>query len=329
MRAKWQSLAQHTELISPQPGQALPVAVVLGYPSEKAAFQLSFEGREQVVVEETPAAATASIASSVNQWLARLPRCFGLPVPPGSSWLRLGRDDFWRHGCEPVAMCRTPSSFAVTIMLLCALGCSDSSAAKGVSTATDASVAGADATTLADGAEMPDAPIATDASGAVDVSISADTAAAVDILAPVDAAVAPDAGESGLVKTAWGQIDGLCSVAMLELGNPKPQFLVNTYSFDKAVGFDTTSLSAGAKKRFDGPNAGGSSKCSEVMSMQLLFDCAGATVHKTEVEIAYDKKGSITDYILDMKGVKLGVSVTRAYLGPKVTVYSKKDATKT
>jgi len=103
---------------------------------------------------------------------------------------------------------------------------------------------------------------------------------------------------------------------------------VTTYAFSGAS-FDPTPLEAGAKKRYEGVNAGGSSKCSEVMSMQLLVDCEGGGGIVTETEIQYDAGStSITDFALTIAGSKVGVSVTRAYLGPKVTTYTVADAVK-
>jgi hypothetical protein len=63
------------------------------------------------------------------------------------------------------------------------------------------------------------------------------------------------------------------------------------------------------------------------MSMQLLIDCEGGSVLKTETEVSYDVEGKKTDYIASVGGLKAGVSVTRAYLGPVVDVYTLEDAT--
>ena len=60
--------------------------------------------------------------------------------------------------------------------------------------------------------------------------------------------------------------------------------------------------------------------------MQLLAECAGAKVFKTETEIRYRKKGSITDWEAMIDGKKVGVSVTRAYKGPMNMQYTAQDA---
>ena len=57
------------------------------------------------------------------------------------------------------------------------------------------------------------------------------------------------------------------------------------------------------------------------------MECEGATVSKLETEITYEAEGKIADYIVDIGGVKTGVSVTRAYKGPVIDVYTLEDAT--
>ncbi len=179
-----------------------------------------------------------------------------------------------------------------------------------------------------------DAAGGADAASAADVASGPDGAAAADAAAAdaagVDAGGADAAGDGSAggpsKSTAWGPIAGSCGVMAPELKSGAPSFLVNAWKFDKSGPFDPLPLRSGAKKRYDGPNAGGSSKCSEVMSMQLLHECDGAVTLKPEVEITYDFQGSITDWLADFGGVKIGVSVTRAYKGPTVTTYTLADA---
>ncbi|KAK6167617.1 hypothetical protein SNE40_021599 [Patella caerulea] len=69
----------------------------------------------------------------------------------------------------------------------------------------------------------------------------------------------------------------------------------------------------GSLKLLSVPNAGGSSVLSEVFSYELLGRCFGAKLVKTEMEINYfPHGGAITDYVADIDGTRLGVSVTRA-----------------
>jgi hypothetical protein len=61
------------------------------------------------------------------------------------------------------------------------------------------------------------------------------------------------------------------------------------------------------------PNAGGASRVSEAMSVELLSRCFGSRLKQTELEIVYwPSNGSITDYSVELEGTTLGVSVTRA-----------------
>jgi len=155
----------------------------------------------------------------------------------------------------------------------------------------------------------------------VDAHTASDTA--------VDTQTAPDIPqdiqENG--TTSWGTITGACGVISAAVKEDSAAVLHTTYTFTNADTFDSNSLEGRAKKRYDEPNAGGSSKCSEVMSMQLLIDCEDAAVTKLETEIVYDTEGKIADYLIDIDGVKAGVSVTRAYKGPVIDVYTAEDAT--
>lgn len=61
------------------------------------------------------------------------------------------------------------------------------------------------------------------------------------------------------------------------------------------------------------PNAGGSSVESETLSFEFFKKYFNAKLLYTEMEVSYfPNGGSITDYVLTMFGIKLGVSVTRA-----------------
>jgi len=152
-----------------------------------------------------------------------------------------------------------------------------------------------------------------------DVDVVEDTAV-------TDTAVA-DTATPGERETEWGTILGTsCGAVVDELDEATPSFLTSTYEIDVAE-FDTDLLATGPAYRFDQPNAGGSSKCSEVMSLQWLVECEGAELYKIETAIDYDVEGAITDYEVEIDGQKVGVSVTRAYLGPVVTDYDTDKAT--
>ncbi len=162
-----------------------------------------------------------------------------------------------------------------------------------------------------------------------DAASGSDTAGVSDAAAEVAGDVSnSDAASDGAGKsTPWGPISGACGVLAGELASPQPSFYVNTWKFDVGGPFDPKPLRPGAQARYSGPNAGGSSKCSETMSMQLLYECEGAVTLKTETEISYAVAGDITDWLASFGGAKIGVSVTRAYMGPTIETYNESDAT--
>lgn len=126
---------------------------------------------------------------------------------------------------------------------------------------------------------------------------------------------------------AYGEITGSCGELSSQLEEEAPSFFVNSYSFDSAPSFDPSLLSEDAWTRYNSENAGGSSMCTEVMSLQALKECEGASLYKMETEVSYDTVGDMTDFVVLIDGQKVGVSVTRAYLGPFVTDYTLADAT--
>ena len=77
--------------------------------------------------------------------------------------------------------------------------------------------------------------------------------------------------------------------------------------------FSRDVLSPGGQTIFDDPNAGGSSKESEIIAYEVLYRCELAELLKTETEIVYDTNGTITDMLVDIDDLKIGVSVVRAF----------------
>ena len=148
----------------------------------------------------------------------------------------------------------------------------------------------------------------------------ADAAAATDAAADLTTDTA-----AGPKTTAWGTVTGTCGTLTPTFTSKDPSFWVNTYTFTSAK-FDALPLRPFAAKRFSGPNAGGSSKCSEAMSMQLLYDCEGVKGLKTEVEIVFTRAGPNTDWEGIAGTTKLGVSVSRAYQGPTDNIFTDADA---
>ena len=69
-----------------------------------------------------------------------------------------------------------------------------------------------------------------------------------------------------------------------------------------------------AKRMLSLPNAGGSSLMSEALAFEMLARAFGASLEKTELELAYKKGSKMTDFAIQLfGGYPLGVSVTRAY----------------
>ena len=161
-----------------------------------------------------------------------------------------------------------------------------------------------------------------------DVPVALDSGALPDVAAPETLEPAPDLSAPPDVAPggAFGPIDGACGTVTAELASATPTFLETTWHLTPAT-LDPATLRPGAKARFDGENAGGSSKCSEVMSVQLLYECEGATLWKREIDVVYDAEGSITDWVADFAGTHVGVSVTRAYKGPQGKTFTAEDAT--
>jgi hypothetical protein len=93
-------------------------------------------------------------------------------------------------------------------------------------------------------------------------------------------------------------------------------------------GFNEAYLSSDGTRILQTENAGGSSIYSEVFAFEMLFHCEDAVLLKTETEISYtDANGKITDLLVEMDGLKIGVSVTRAFVYPPDTPYTEEMAT--
>jgi hypothetical protein len=139
---------------------------------------------------------------------------------------------------------------------------------------------------------------------------------------------AGNGGAGGVPLAGFGVIVGDCG----ELDPPElmamsmPQKLDNSLDF-AMMPFDYTALSTGGKKVFDDGNLGGSSLYSEVFSYEVLFRCELASLLKTETEIGYDDvNGKKTDLLVEIDGLKIGVSVTRGYHFPPNTPYTVAQA---
>lgn len=156
---------------------------------------------------------------------------------------------------------------------------------------------------------------------AQDTQVATDTGSPQDTGSPdlEDTQVAQDiSDEEATAPEPMGSIEGLCDLLDNELTEDAP-FVV-----DNAIDFgsdpfddpeDVPRLSEGAQYILSQPNAGGSSVLSEVFAYEVLDRCEMASLIKTETEIVYplDYTGSITDILVSIDGLKIGVSVTRAF----------------
>ena len=78
-------------------------------------------------------------------------------------------------------------------------------------------------------------------------------------------------------------------------------------------------LCSDAQRLLENDNAGGSSRISEAMSIEILNRAFGACLHKLELELQYwPANGAITDFSITVEENMLGVSVTRAMAAPRV-----------
>ena len=128
-----------------------------------------------------------------------------------------------------------------------------------------------------------------------------------------------------------GAIYGDCGVIDDEL-TQGPSVILNNIDFESMpfTSADTMRLTPGGQVVLMTDNAGGSSLLSEVFSFEVLARCEMATLLKTETEILYSVQGGkITDLLVEIDGVKVGVSVSRAVKFPRdeQTLYTKEAAT--
>lgn len=130
-------------------------------------------------------------------------------------------------------------------------------------------------------------------------------------------------GDAGL-----GTLDGECGlIDAMELSSPSAFTFESSIDF-RDLGFDYDALTPGGQAVFDAGNLGGSSLHSEVISYEVLARCEGASLLATEGEIVYlDEMGTKTDLLVELDGLTVGVSVTRAVGFPPEDPYTVMQAT--
>ncbi len=140
---------------------------------------------------------------------------------------------------------------------------------------------------------------------------------------------ASDGGIPDMSLTAMGVITGECGdIDMTEILSSQPFLFVNTIDFqdDPYDDVDFDRLTLGGQEIITDGNAGGSSIASEVFSFEVLNRCDMAILLKTETEVVYDVQGKITDLLVSLDALKVGVSVTRAVSFPRDTPYTAMTA---
>ena len=152
------------------------------------------------------------------------------------------------------------------------------------------------------------------------------SAVEVDSGALLDAAIASDAGlESDAAvfpHPGFGALSGECDVLDDELTSGMSGFLRLAIDFDRLyTDADLGLLTLGGQEIIADGNAVGSSVLSEVFAFEALQRCEDAALLKTENEIVYDTQGKITDFLAEIDGGKIGVSVTRAVAFPFANPY--------
>jgi hypothetical protein len=111
----------------------------------------------------------------------------------------------------------------------------------------------------------------------------------------------------------FGTITGACGVLdSCVWSSSEPRLFRNTVDFGTTA-FDPALLSADGQEVIADGNLGGSSVESEAVAVDVADRCELADLLKTEGEILYvDPAGKKTDELLEIDGIEIGVSVTRA-----------------
>lgn len=101
---------------------------------------------------------------------------------------------------------------------------------------------------------------------------------------------------------------------LTDISKDSGRIVRNTLKMPPSVkSFDDLHLTEGGERIKNLPNAGGNSVASEVLSFELLRCMCGAELLRTEMELEYFPfGGKITDYSIELYGLHIGVSVTRA-----------------
>ncbi len=149
-----------------------------------------------------------------------------------------------------------------------------------------------------------------------------------DDTTPADSGAAGDSGtppaDTFEPDLGLGTLTGDCNVLDDEWSVDDPFTFRNAVDL---VGWDESLLSEGGQAIWEAGNLGGSSLESEVLAFEVLHACEGAALLRTEGEIAYvDDGGKKTDALVEIDGVVVGLSVTRAFHWPPEDPYTEEEA---
>ncbi|MCY1059779.1 hypothetical protein [Nannocystis sp. SCPEA4] len=127
-------------------------------------------------------------------------------------------------------------------------------------------------------------------------------------------------GELGTISGDCGLLD------VMELESPDPFVFSGAIDFG-VLGYDYDLLTPGGQQIYDEGNLNPGSLYSEIVAYEVLARCELATLLKTEGTIVYtNPMGKKTDFLAEIDGLKVGVSVVRAVGFPKDDPYSVAQA---
>lgn len=128
-----------------------------------------------------------------------------------------------------------------------------------------------------------------------------------------------DADIDASIDMGFGDIAGPCPLITTELTSESPSYRSTRLDFGDDPfddPEDVDQLTPGGQELLVEGTSGGSSIVSELFAYEVLARCEGATLVKSETEIMYEVEGPRTDMLIELDGMRVGVSVTRAIAFP-------------
>lgn len=122
----------------------------------------------------------------------------------------------------------------------------------------------------------------------------------------------PNGGQGGTSAEEFGVLSGeVGSIDEAAVLGSNPRLFESTIDFGTAQ-FDSALLSADARRLLEAAAVGGSSAEAHAIAFEILRRGAGATLLKTSEEISYTTSSKSVDFLVEIQGQRVGVSVTRA-----------------